>query len=243
MEKYQGYISEKYQVFARKQMKGAKWHEYSGLFDTIEEAADCVLLAASFHGISVNGYPTEYTVRKIATEKPASRPAECINFTPEQAEVYTLVSRHGGDEKAMKEIAEKYGETLYKWACNEAENHIGKIYDTLWTAACSGDMDVLRAYFENGGRRNRRYRSFGKSHSLIAGAFRTGNLETVSYLQSVGETVEENERTEMRSFYMDDLIRAANDLVDYFKYHNKNTTKAQDEKLEALDRVLRMMQE
>ena len=46
----------------------------------------------------------------------------------------------------------------------------------------------------------------------------------------------------MRGYYMEDLIRAAKDLVDYFKYHNKNTTKAQDEKLEELDRVLRMMQ-
>ena len=241
MEKYQGYISEKYQVFARKQMKGAKWHEYSGLFETKEEAADCVLLAASFHGISVNGYPTEYTVRKIATEKPASRPAECINFTPEQAEVYALVSRHGGDENAMKEIAERYGETLYKWACSEAENHIGKIYDTLWTAACSGDMDVLRAYFENGGRRNRRYRKFGKRHSLIAGAFRNGNLETVFYLHSVGETTEPEEKEEIKIAYMDRLIAAASNLVDCFGGNVKNLTDKQTDAVEALDRVLQMI--
>ena len=32
----------------------------------------------------------------------------------------------------------------------------------------------------------------------------------------------------------DDLIRAATELVDYFRMHNKNTTKAQDEKVENL---------
>ena len=36
----------------------------------------------------------------------------------------------------------------------------------------------------------------------------------------------------------DDLIRAATELVDYFRMHNKNTTKAQDEKVENLRHAL-----
>jgi len=36
----------------------------------------------------------------------------------------------------------------------------------------------------------------------------------------------------------DDLIRAATELVEYFRMHNKNTTKAQDEKVENLREAL-----
>lgn len=235
-----------YQVFARENKNGAKWNEYSGIFESIEEAADCALLAADYKILTVNGNSMAYQVREVETEKPASRPAECINMTEIHAEIYEkvyrfIVNRHPNFDR-HQDIIDQYGYDLYSWAISELRKQREKIYETLWNAVCSGDMDVLKAYFENGGERNRRYRRFGKSHSLIAGAFRNGNFETVSYLQSVGETVKENEKTEMRGFYMEDLIRAAKDLVDYFKYHNKNTTKAQDEKLEELDRALRMMQ-
>lgn len=40
----------------------------------------------------------------------------------------------------------------------------------------------------------------------------------------------------------DDLIHAATELVDYFRMHNKNTTKAQDEKVENLREALDKLQ-
>lgn len=40
----------------------------------------------------------------------------------------------------------------------------------------------------------------------------------------------------------DDLIRAATELVEYFRFHNKNTTKAQYEKVENLRHALDKLQ-
>lgn len=98
-----------YQVFTRKNKKGARWHEYSGIFESKEEAADCALLAADCKLETINGYSMAYEVREIETEKAASRPAECVNMTEIQAEVYEQVYRHSGDENAVREIIGKYG--------------------------------------------------------------------------------------------------------------------------------------
>lgn len=114
--------------------------------------------------------------------------------------------------------------------------------EKLWGLACSGDIKSLKFYYDHGGKANRRYVKFGKTHSLIAGAFRNGEYATVEYLRSVGETTEgEAERIELKAFYMESLIAAAGDLVDYFRYHNKNTTKAQDAKIEALAEILELL--
>lgn len=74
------------------------------------------------------------------------------------------------------------------------------IYE-LWLASCSGDMETLKEYFSNGGMLNRRYNKFGKNHSLIAGAYRNGNIETVEYLLDIGESIEEDEQQEMTEFF------------------------------------------
>ncbi|MBQ2397130.1 MAG: hypothetical protein II304_08885 [Bacteroidales bacterium] len=74
------------------------------------------------------------------------------------------------------------------------------IYE-LWLASCSGDMETLKEYFSNGGMLNRRYNKFGKNHSLIAGAYRNGNIETVEYLLNIGESIEEDEQQEMTEFF------------------------------------------
>ena len=74
------------------------------------------------------------------------------------------------------------------------------IYE-LWLASCSGDMETLTEYFSNGGMLNRRYNKFGKNHSLIAGAYRNGNIETVEYLLDIGESIEEDEQQEMTEFF------------------------------------------
>lgn len=72
--------------------------------------------------------------------------------------------------------------------------------DKLWGYACSGESENLKEYYENGGETNRRYFKFNRYHSLIAGAYRNGNIETVKYLVSVGETITAEEETEIRGF-------------------------------------------
>ena len=42
--------------------------------------------------------------------------------------------------------------------------------------------------------------------------------------------------------YIEDLIEAAKDLVNYFQYHNKNLTKAQDDKIDAVAETLRLIE-
>ena len=70
--------------------------------------------------------------------------------------------------------------------------------ETLWSCACSGDIELLKAYYTccpNG--INRKYRRFGEDHSLIMGAFRNNQIETVKYLMSVGETISKKEKEEI----------------------------------------------
>ena len=51
--------------------------------------------------------------------------------------------------------------------------------EKLWEWACSGNTEKLRNYYENGGSINNRHFAFGESHSLIMGAFRNSQLDTV----------------------------------------------------------------
>lgn len=113
------------------------------------------------------------------------------------------------------------------------------IYD-LWSAACAGENDVLQAYYENGGEINRRYIMFGKTHSLIAGAYRNGNIDTVSLLQRYGETPEDHEREELKNLYFRLVMKAAENLVDYMRYHNKNLTKKQENLIDALAETMQI---
>ena len=106
--------------------------------------------------------------------------------------------------------------------------------DELWMAACSGDNTTLENYYDNGGEINRRYFKFGKSHSLIAGAYRNGNFETVELLQKYGEQPEDHERDELKELYYRAVMRAAENLVDYMRYHNKNLTKKQENLIDEL---------
>lgn len=69
---------------------------------------------------------------------------------------------------------------------------------TLWGCACSGEIELLKAYYsEYPEGINRRYSKFGTEHSLIMGAFRNNQFETVEYLMSVGETLTEKEKEEI----------------------------------------------
>lgn len=72
----------------------------------------------------------------------------------------------------------------------------------LWEHACSGNIEELKKYYDNGGSVNNRYFKFGEGHSLIMGAFRNNQFDTVEYLMSVGEELSQKEyeeiQTEMR---------------------------------------------
>lgn len=67
----------------------------------------------------------------------------------------------------------------------------------LWEYACSGDIENLKKYYDEGGSVDNRYIKFGTAHSLIMGAFRNNQFETVEYLISVGESIAPQERKEL----------------------------------------------
>ena len=70
--------------------------------------------------------------------------------------------------------------------------------EKLWEWACSGDTEKLRNYYENGGSINNRHFAFGESHSLIMGAFRNSQFDTVEYLMSVGEELTNKEYADVK---------------------------------------------
>lgn len=74
----------------------------------------------------------------------------------------------------------------------------------LWEYACNGNVEKLKEYYTSGGSVNNRYSKFGEGHSLIMGAFRNNQFETVEYLMSEGERLSPKEtaeiKTELRKF-------------------------------------------
>lgn len=99
--------------------------------------------------------------------------------------------------------------------------------EELWIAACSGDLDTLRSYYSGVCELNRRYHKFGSDHSLIAGAYRNNQMETVDFLLDMGETILDHERTELKEVYYRAVVLAAKALTNYFSTNNKNLTKKQ----------------
>ena len=73
-----------------------------------------------------------------------------------------------------------------------------KMYDCkLWEYACNGDIEKLKKYYSEHNEINRRYCRFNKEHSLIMGALRNNQFETVEYLISVGETITNEEKEQI----------------------------------------------
>ena len=70
----------------------------------------------------------------------------------------------------------------------------------LWHYACNGNIKKLKRYYKSGGTKNLRYRAFRSEHSLIAGAFRNKQYDTVKFLVSVGETITEAEKPEIQEY-------------------------------------------
>ena len=67
----------------------------------------------------------------------------------------------------------------------------------LWEYACNGDIEKLKQYYSEHNEVNKRYYSFNKEHSLIMGALRNNQFETVEYLISVGETITDEEKEQI----------------------------------------------
>lgn len=67
--------------------------------------------------------------------------------------------------------------------------------EELFGYACSGNMEKLKEYYEGGGSIGNSINRFGNEHSLIMGAFRNDQFDTVEYLLGIGEkpTVDEQE--------------------------------------------------
>lgn len=116
-----------------------------------------------------------------------------------------------------------------------------RAFQSLWEWACCGENDRLAEYYENGGKLDLRYEAFGKFHSLIMGALRNRNYDTVEYLLSKGETVTESEREELKKYYAEKLVDAAEKLTDYFSYHNKNLTCKQYELFDDLADIVKVL--
>ena len=69
----------------------------------------------------------------------------------------------------------------------------------LWEYACSGNIEKLKEHYDNDGSVNNRYIKFGEGHSLIMGAFRNNQFDTVEYLMSVGEEITPKEYEEIQT--------------------------------------------
>lgn len=70
--------------------------------------------------------------------------------------------------------------------------------ERLWMYACCGDIESLAEYYnQEEPDFNVRYYRLGKEHSLIMGAFRNNQFNTVEFLLSVGETVTPEEKAEI----------------------------------------------
>ena len=70
----------------------------------------------------------------------------------------------------------------------------------LWSYACNGNIKKLKRYYKSGGTKNLRYRAFRREHSLIAGAYRNKQYDTVKFLLGVGETITEMEKPEIQRY-------------------------------------------
>lgn len=139
-------------------------------------------------------------------------------------------------EKMEREFKEKYGYSLLTTALNSHLTTEEEITKIVWFAACCGNTKLLQHYFTHGGKTNRRYIAFGRANSLIAGAFRNNKMETVQYLYSVGEEVEEHERLEMENYRLKTFFLNALSII-YNKLDNpvevfKNDLKMTDREIE-----------
>lgn len=95
-----------------------------------------------------------------------------------------------------KEIVKKAASEQAKQILRKAKEETN--INDLWTYACGGEIDKLKEYYDNGGKTNRRYNRFNVDHSLIMGALRNSELETVKFLEQKGEKLLPHEKEEYK---------------------------------------------
>ena len=92
--------------------------------------------------------------------------------------------------------------------------------EDLFSYACAGNIKRLKEYYQSKeGVTGRTFQKFGKEHSLVMGAFRNDQFETVKFLLEMGEapTAEEKEQVKrelMRWEVMKLMVKEEAKLVD-----------------------------
>lgn len=95
--------------------------------------------------------------------------------------------------------------------------------EQLFGLACSGNIETLEEYWNGEGDLNITYSKFGKEHSLIMGAFRNQQYDTVRFLQKHGCRLTEEEQDEINMEYY--RQKAVEFLAsDMFKNENRIDT-------------------
>lgn len=74
--------------------------------------------------------------------------------------------------------------------------------DKLFELACSGNIVALEDYWNKEGSLNVNYEKFGRKHSLIMGAFRNQQYDTVRWLQNHNCRLTDEEQYEINMEYM-----------------------------------------
>ena len=74
--------------------------------------------------------------------------------------------------------------------------------EQLFGLACSGNIEALEDYWNKQGNLNVTYERFGNKHSLIMGAFRNQQYDTVRWLKNHGCRLTDEEQKEIDIEYM-----------------------------------------
>lgn len=83
--------------------------------------------------------------------------------------------------------------------------------EKLFGLACSGNIKELENYWNCEGSLNVTYEKFGMEHSLIMGAFRNQQYDTVRWLKNHGCRLTDHEQNEINQKYLE--MRAIESLA------------------------------
>ena len=75
--------------------------------------------------------------------------------------------------------------------------------EQLFGLACSGNIKALEEYWNGEGNLNITYEKFGMEHSLIMGAFRNRQYDTVRWLKNHGCKLTDHEQDEINQKYLE----------------------------------------
>lgn len=80
--------------------------------------------------------------------------------------------------------------------------------ETLFELACAGDTGALAELYKNGVSMDARYSRFGEEHSLIMGAFRNRQWDTVRWLLAHGARLTRPEQEAVNDRYQETRLIA-----------------------------------